>query len=69
MFSLARTLPSANSAASACCSVALFAGVIGIAARSDSSPPYAPGLRLSSFPAGLALLPPVSDEVSRFSCM
>ena len=38
-------------------------------ARSDPSPSFMPALRLSPFPAGLAFLLPVNDEVSRFSCM
>ena len=50
---LATIKPSADSAASACCASALFAGFIGTMARSDSSPPFMPVLRLSPFPAGL----------------
>ena len=56
MFSLVRALPSACSAAPACCSFALFTGFIGTSARSDSSPLFVLGLRPWPFPAGLPSL-------------
>src|SRR5450759_554384 len=69
MFSSVRALPSANSAAPAFCSVAWFADFIGTSARSDSSPPFMPVVRLSPFPAGLPVLLAANHEVSRFSCI
>src|SRR5260370_42596401 len=69
MFSLVGSLPSTTSAASACCSVALFVCFIGTPTRSDSSPPCVLVLRPGPLPAGLPLSGAVNDEVSRFSCM
>ena len=69
VFSLGRTLPSSLSAAAACYSAALFEGFIGTTARSDSSPPFMPVVRLLPSPAGLPVPATASDEVSRFSCM
>jgi hypothetical protein len=69
MFSLVRALPSTASAARACCSFALFGDFIGITARSDSSSPFMPDVRLTPSPAGLIRFRSVNDEVSRFSCM
>ena len=69
VFSLVGVLPSTLSAAPACCSVALFEGLIGSTTPSDSSPPFMPVARLSPSPAGLPLLLAANDEVSRFSCM
>ena len=68
-FSLVRSLPSTISAAPGAVPVALFDGFIGTTARSDSSPPCVPDVRLSPSPAGLPLARAVGDEVSRFSCM
>ena len=60
---------SSLSAASACAASVLFEGFIGTTTPSDSSPPCALALRPWPFPAGLAFVGPVGDEVSRFSCM
>ena len=68
-FSLVRALPSTISAAAGDLPVALFDGFIGTTARSDSSLPCMPDVRLSPSPAGLPLVRAVGNEVSRFSCM
>ncbi len=61
MFSLVHALPSTTSAATACCSFALFGGFTGTMARSDSSTPFMPDVRLFAF-SGRADPFPVSQR-------
>ena len=65
MFSLTSALPSTASAEAL---GPLFGGFIGNTARSDSSPAYTSGLRLSAFPDRS---PPAgkTEVASQFSCM
>jgi hypothetical protein len=61
-------VPSGSSAAAGDWPVAWFDGFIGTTARSDSSLPCMPDVRLTPSPAGLPLTRAVGNKVSRISC-